>query len=518
MSEHPAGHEETYGDFGPAGEYQAGYAGEHADAHAAYEDVAYGDEGPSHYAEDVAYGDEGPSGYSDDVAYGDEGPHGYVDDVAYGDEGAHGHAENAGAAAAAAPRRRKGKKGKGKARSKRGKARGKAGAGDPKRRRMLLIGGLGLAIMGLLGASGYYVLAMSQGAGQPGFDVGSLMRMLPFGAKDTDATIASDQNNLTQVRAAVEAFAREHGQLPGTAEAIAHQLALMHQALKNPYQANGTPHITLGSDPGAPGAIAYALTHRGYTLQVGDANGKPLAVSGVPVVMMGLAPKAPMAQAPKVAATAPHPAPHPTESTAGETPTPAGKLPVKMPSAPADEAPVPPAPDVAQAPAPKTRPSRPEPEARAAPSAASHRGTPRQSAPQGAAPLPMATPTPPSPYVGPRSPVVQRNQRFDHWRIEGITLVREQKTKESLDAFKRALALRPDDATVQRWVGVIQDVIDKHTAEEKAKYEQAKAEMLKSLKTPMVSNNDGQELPVAKQINEVDPSLLPKIPNENPAR
>ncbi|HEY9721023.1 MAG TPA: hypothetical protein V6D47_03365, partial [Oscillatoriaceae cyanobacterium] len=236
MSEHSptAGHEEAYGDFGPAGEYASGYAQEHANIHAAYsDDVAYGDEGPGGYSDDVAYGDEGPSGYSDDVAYGDAGPSGYHEDVAYGDAGPSGYQSDAHGDAHAAParRKRKGKaksKGKGKVRGK-GNAKGAKTAGNPKGRRMLLIGGLGLALMGLLGASGYYMLAMSQGDGQPGFDIGSLMHMLPLGGpKDTDATISSDQDNLATVRAAVEAYTIAHHQLPSTGDAIARQLADMH--------------------------------------------------------------------------------------------------------------------------------------------------------------------------------------------------------------------------------------------------------------------------------------------------
>ena len=75
--------------------------------------------------------------------------------------------------------------------------------------------------------------------------------------------------------------------------------------------------------------------------------------------------------------------------------------------------------------------------------------------------------------------VVRRNQEFDRWRSRGIALVYEQRTAESIAAFKRALALRPGDPSVTRWLSTIQGVIDKHNTEERERFEKEKMDALK---------------------------------------
>jgi hypothetical protein len=87
-------------------------------------------------------------------------------------------------------------------------------------------------------------------------------------------------------------------------------------------------------------------------------------------------------------------------------------------------------------------------------------------------------------HVLPPQVVQRRNQEFDRWRSRGIALVYEQRTAESIAAFKRALALRPGDPSVTRWLGTIQGVIDKHNNEERERFEKEKAEALQKMIPP----------------------------------
>jgi tetratricopeptide (TPR) repeat protein len=108
--------------------------------------------------------------------------------------------------------------------------------------------------------------------------------------------------------------------------------------------------------------------------------------------------------------------------------------------------------------------------------------------------------------VVPPEVIVRRNQEFDRWRSRGIALVYEQRTAESIAAFKRALALRPGDPSVTRWLATIQGVIDKHTNEERERFDKERAEASK------------QNVPAAMPVRYDTPPGGPPNPPSVPSR
>ena len=430
------------GHQAPAG--GEGY-GEYADEpvygdQGAYEEPVYGDQGA--YAEDVAYGDTG--GYSEEVAYGDDGTYAYGDqgayseDVAYGDAGAYqdeaapadagpyDYGEGDGQEAYAAP----------------GYDDAEDEAVDgyededqppvrprPDRKKLLIGSAVGLALIGMMGAGGYFFLLAPQGEGAS-FDLGGILRMIPFlSPQESEETRAANQANVMAVKKAIDMFAKKNGCLPISAEEVESQLRSMGWELSNPYNLEAPITLEYAEVPTAPGAVAFVQAGDGYTVRVGDVEGAPLALEGEEYVVRG--------KAPAIASQPPMATPQGKRPAAGQKP-PAAK-PVQT---------------AAQAPTATPVPAEPEP-------AVEFEDQPVPAA----TPRPTATPARMSPAKR-----QERNREFDHWRNRGIALVYEQRTAEAVVAFKKALAIRPGDATATRWLKTIQGVIDEHAASEKAKY------------------------------------------------
>ncbi|MFP5501168.1 MAG: hypothetical protein ACLGIN_01675 [Candidatus Sericytochromatia bacterium] len=411
------GDEAVYGDYGTYEEPAYGDQGAYA------EDVAYGDGGS--YTEDVAYGDQGA--YGEDVAYGDQGA--YAEDVAYGDAGAYGEEtsfadgyqaeaydepaetfdqdyaeEDDDLEEAQAPLKPR-----------------------PDRKKLLIGSAVGLALIGMMGAGGYFFLLAPQEEGAS-FDLGGIMRMIPFlSPQESEETRAANQANVMAVKKAIDMFAKKNGRLPISAEEVEAQLRSTGWELSNPYNLEAPITLEYAEVPTAPGAVAFVQAGDGYTVRVGDVEGAPLALEGEEYVVRG--------QAPAIASQPPMAPPQ------GKRPA-AAKPPAATPVQTA-----------AKPPAATPAPAEPEPEEAAFED---------EPAP---APKPTATPARMSPAQR-----QERNREFDHWRNRGIALVYEQRTAEAVVAFKKALAIRPGDATATRWLKTIQGVIDEHAASEKAKY------------------------------------------------
>ncbi|MNS54068.1 hypothetical protein D3C72_868480 [compost metagenome] len=455
-----AGEEVVYGDEGP----QTGTSGDDAYAQG-YDQAAYGDQGAY---DQQAYGDEGAY---DQQAYGDQG--GY-DQAAYADQGTYdqagyeqtgydqggydqgyatdysqGYDEQGYEAEAgydeAAEDEEEGEE---------------APASAPNKRKLILAAVGGLGVLAILGMGSFMLLNQGgeEGGEGPGFDLGSITKMIPFlGPKDSEETLMANQDNATAVKLAIDAYARTHGKLPPTSAAVTAQLRTMKRDLTNPYKPEEPLTVETGSEPTAPGAIAYALQGKAYTLTVGDITGQPLTVDGQLFEVTGRLPK----NVSPAAATAAAGKPAPAKPGAKPAAKPGAK-PVQTAAAP-DEAPV--------------------PEATPAPVANANTGGKPAAKKQDQLEEFIAARASAKPEtagkVVPPEVIVRRNQEFDRWRSRGIALVYEQRTAESIAAFKRALALRPGDPSVTRWLSTIQGVIDKHTSEERERYDKERAEALK---------------------------------------
>jgi hypothetical protein len=170
------------------------------------------------------------------------------------------------------------------------------------------------------------------------------------------------------------------------------------------------------------------------------------------------------------------------KAAAGAKPTPAAKAAAKPASKPAGD----PATDTAQVPVADGGDEAATPEPMARPNAGTA-GAKKKDELESFIKNRLTSPEPNAvAKVVPSEVLVRRNQEFDRWRSRGIALVYEQRTSESIAAFKRALALRPGDPSVTRWLSTIQGVIDKHTSEERDRYEKEKAEALKLNAPPPV--------------------------------
>jgi tetratricopeptide (TPR) repeat protein len=457
----------SYGDDGPA-----------------YGDdgPAYGDDGPAYGDEGPAYGDHGPA-YDDEVVYGDDGPIGegqpaYEEEAGYQEEG---YGQEAYDEAGAAPEE--------------DAAPAKAPRG-PGAKRLALIGAAVLGLVGV-GGAGYMMfagdgdpMAVLRGlpvvgdmlgpapapdakapAGKDGKDakpdakaadgadkgegggmLAPLWALIPGGGEGDEA-VFQHSDNLTLVQAAISAYEQEHHALPSSVDAIKDKLREMGAKPMNPYNPSQPLVITKGDLPSAAGAMAYTLKKGAYQLHVGDKHGQPLKLKGVELVLEGTGAEA-VAEEP------------------GD-----GKKPTPKASAEATAS-------TAALPKPK--------DAGAAKGLDSLGGV----IPSGASPLPSAGPpgSPPPviadagqvPFPGaslsPRQVFelrVKRNREFDFWRIKGITLIYSKRTTEALEAFKKALAIRPNDESVTAWVNTINDVIDKRDREAKEAYEKERETALK---------------------------------------
>lgn len=342
-----------------------------------------------------------------------------------------------------------------------------AGAAAGGKRKMLMLAGVGLAVLIGLGGAGYYMIAQGEEGGEsgPGFDIASITRMIPFlGPKDTEETLGTLQENASSVKRAVDAYASEHGELPSTGAAVTAQLRKMKRELVNPYNAEEPVAIEVGETPTVPGAIAYSRQGKRYTLTVGDVSGQPLALEGQLFELSG-----------RVTAAKPV-----QRAAAGAKPAPGAKPAAKTASKPSDSAATPTietasADDETATPEPMARPN------------AGTAGAKKKDELEAFIKNRLSSPEPSAvAKVVPSEVLVRRNQEFDRWRSRGITLVYEQRTSESIAAFKRALALRPGDPSVTRWLSTIQGVIDKHTSEERERYEKEKAQALKLNAPPPV--------------------------------
>ena len=452
MSEY---HDPTYQEAYPAG----------ADAHggeAVYGDdgVAYGDDGVAYGDEGAAYGDDGPAYGDEGPAYGDQGPSGYGSDYdqaadydpysdpdqLYADDGVDPYADEFAPEDEQAAPAAKG-------------ARSSAGGAKPKK--PLILAAVGLALVGALGAGGYFLMvAPSGGEGgeaSPGFDLSSLTRMIPFlGAKDSEETIAASQANLMAVKRAIDTYARENGKLPSTTSAIESQLERLGVELASPYDAAQPVAIELGEAPTAAGVIVYTPKGKSYELRAGDAGGQSLKDGETELIIGGAVPAGAKGKKPVPVAAAGGAKPG-KKPAAAPTPTPTNPPGV----GPDDEGYIP-------------QPSDAAPAAPAAPPAA---GTAIVPGP----PPPVAVTTPPpiaTPSLTPVAVLRKRNQEFDRLRNEGIGLLYQKRTAEAIVAFRRALLIKPNDVTVRRWLETIQGVVDKHTLDTAARMRKERSELL----------------------------------------
>jgi hypothetical protein len=452
---------------------------------------SYGDDGPAYGDDGPAYGDDGPAYGDDGPAYGDHGPSygaaAYDDDITYGDEGPigegqpayeeepGGYAEDGYAqegyeqapAEEAAPTRR---------------PRLPQGPGAKK---LALIGAAVLGLAGV-GGAGYMLfagdgdpMAMLRGlpvvgdlvpapeakappakdgkpAAEPpkeaagGSFLAPLWALLPGGGDSADV-VAQASDDLAMVQAAIAAYQDEHHGLPAGPEAIKEQLRALGSTPMDPFNPTAPLVIVKGDQPGAAGAMAYALTKGGYQLRIGDKAGQPLKIKGVELVLEGTGDavaggdepsKKPVAKASAEPAATVAALPSPKESDAAKG---IDKLGGVIPSA--------------------------------LPSAGPPPSPPAVIADNGQAPLPDAS-------LSPRQVFelrVKRNREFDFWRIRGITLIYSKRTAEALDAFKKALAIRPNDESVTQWVNAINDVIDKRDKDAKEAYEKERETKLKEV-------------------------------------
>lgn len=459
-----------------------------AGAYARGGDAAYGDEGPAYGDEGPAYGDEGPAYGDEGPAYGDHGA--YQEDVAYGDAGAYGdhgqvsygneydqaaeydpyadpdqlYADDDGGIyadetadpyapeEAAAP-------------AKKGKKAPKVGG---KSKKPLILAAVGLALVGALGAGGYFLfMAPSSEGGEAGsgFDLSSLTKMIPFlGPKDSEETLATNQANLMAVKRAVDTYIKENGKLPSTSSAIETQMEKIGVELSHPYDPNLPVPIELGEAPTGPGVIAYTPKGKSYELRVGDVAGKAVMEGESEMVLngdlKGGGRATPMAAKPAGGAK-PTPASAAPDEEGWQTPASAKPGQMQMPT--------------------QTRPPGMGPddedyiETADPPEGGETGSTTAQATPPPAAPLPKATPTPPP---TPLAVLRKRNQEFDKLRNQGIGLLYEKRTAEAIVAFRRALLIKPNDPTVRRWLETIQGVVDKHTYEEAQRLKKDRAELL----------------------------------------
>lgn len=442
---------------------------------------AYGDDGPAYGDDGPAYGDEGPSygaaAYDDEIAYGDGGPvgegqpayeeepGGYAED-GYAQEGYDQAGQEEAAPASRLPRL----------------------PGGPGAKKLALIGAAVLGLAGV-GGAGYMLfagdgdpLAMLRGlpvvgdllpapeakappakdgkpaveppkeAGGGGF-LAPLWALIPGGGESNEA-LAQASDDLAMVQAAISAYEEEHHGLPPGPEAIKEKLKELGSTPMDPFNQNAPLVIVKGDQPGAAGAMAYALTKGGYQLRVGDKAGQPMKIKGVELVLEGTG-----------------------EAVAGaDEPASGSKKPIAKASAE-------PAASVAALPSPKESGSAKGIDKlggvipSALPSAGPPPSPPAVIADNGQAPLPDAS-------LSPRQVFelrVKRNREFDFWRIRGITLIYSKRTAEALDAFKKALAIRPNDESVTQWVNAINDVIDKRDRDAKEAYEKERETRLKEV-------------------------------------
>ncbi|MDB5100697.1 MAG: hypothetical protein JWM80_5118 [Cyanobacteria bacterium RYN_339] len=450
---------------------------------------SYGDDGPAYGDDGPAYSDDGPAydvaAYDDVITYGDEGPIG-EGQPAYEEEPT--YAEDAGGAYVqdevvdevvtetdgAAPRK------------------------GPGAKRLALIGAALLGVVGL-GAGGYMMLAgdgdpmamlrglpvvgdllgpatpvqdakapdpkAPGGKGNPkgaepapeaasgeGGLLAPLWAMLPRGTESDEATLVH-ADNLNAVRAAITAYEQEHHALPASTSAIVDKLRELDYKPVNPYNQGQSLVLNAGDMPSAAGAMAYALKKGTYQLRVGDKHGQPLKVRGIELVLEGTGAEA-VADATDPKAASPKPAPSPSAAVA-VLPTPkdsGGKGIDRLGGViPPGKSPL--------------------------PSAGPPASPPAVVADPGQVPLPGSSLTPRQVF----ELRVKRNREFDFWRVKGISLVYSKRTLEALEAFKKALAIRPNDESVMQWVTTINDVIDKRDKDVKAKYDEEKAARMKEI-------------------------------------
>jgi hypothetical protein len=62
--------------------------------------------------------------------------------------------------------------------------------------------------------------------------------------------------------------------------------------------------------------------------------------------------------------------------------------------------------------------------------------------------------------LAPGTPSVAHNREFDHWRIQGLTFMYEQKPIEAMAAFKKALSLKPGDRSALAALNSLQKALD----------------------------------------------------------
>jgi hypothetical protein len=230
--------------------------------------------------------------------------------------------------------------------------------------------------------------------------------------------------------------------------------------------------IEVAEAPSVPGAIAYTRQGKRYTVTVGDVTGQPLALEGQLFELTG-----------RVTAAKPV-----QKAAAGAKPTPGAKTAAKPASKPAGGAATP-----TRTAATGDEAATPEPMARPNQGAT---GAKKKDELEDFIKNRITSPEPNAvAKVVPSEVLVRRNQEFDRWRSRGIALVYEQRTSESIAAFKRALSLRPGDPSVTRWLNTIQGVIDKHTSEERDRYEKEKAAALKLNAPPPMPVRAGGAMP-----------------------
>jgi hypothetical protein len=270
---------------------------------------------------------------------------------------------------------------------------------------------------------------------------------------ESEEVMLTHADNLTAIREAITAFEAENHALPSTASQILDKAHDLGYKPTNPYSPGQSLAISIGDMPSGPGVVAYALKKGAYQLRVGDKSGQPLHVKGVELILDGTGAEAVAdagASNPKAAAASPKPSP---SAAVAKLPTPKDSPGAKGIDRlggviPTDSSPLP---------------------------SVGGPASPPAIADAGQVPIPGGN-------LSPRELFelrVKRNREFDFWRVKGISLVYSKRTLEALDAFKKALAIRPNDESVTQWVNSINEVIDKRDREAKEAYETEKAMRLK---------------------------------------